>query len=343
MNYIITTISAVFVFGLVIFIHEFGHYSTAKKNGIRVNEFSIGMGPLLWSKQKGETLYSLRLLPIGGYCAMEGEEEESDAPGSFSKASVPARLAVVAAGARNNILLGVAVLCLLTVFGGNIASTTVAGFYDNALTESTGLMQNDRILSVNGSRLYIANDLFYEMMWVKDGKCDMKVVRDGNTILLKDVTFNTVENDDGTNTIQLDFYVYAINKNPITIIKHVVLWTLSLTRQILRGLYQLITGVVPLNSLSGPVGIVSVIGEAAGLGLDSLLLILAYISINLGIMNVMPLPALDGGKIIGLIIEGLTGNKPSEKMEIIINAVGLVLLLGIMIFATYNDVMRLIK
>ena len=343
MSYLITTISAIFVFGLVIFIHEFGHFATAKKNGITVNEFSIGMGPLLWSKQRGETLYSIRLLPIGGFCAMEGEEEDSDNPGSFSKASVSARLAVVAAGARNNIILGVAVLCLLTVFGGNIASTTVAGFYEDSLTHQTGLMENDRIVSVNGSRLFVANDLFYEMLWVKDGKCDMCVVRDGKKITLEDVTFNTEENEDGTNTIQLDFYVYAEPKNPVTILKHVVLWTLSLTRQILRGLYQLITGAVPLNQLSGPVGIVSAIGEAAGLGLDSLLLILAYISINLGLMNILPLPALDGGKIVGLIIEGVTGKKPSQKMEMIINITGFVLLFGILIFATYNDILRLIK
>ncbi len=343
MSYIITTISAVFVFGLVIFIHEFGHFTTAKKNGITVNEFSIGMGPLLWSKQGKETLYSIRLLPIGGFCAMEGEDEDSDKPGSFSTASVPARLAVVAAGARNNIILGVAVLCLLTIFGGNIASTVVAGFYDDSLTHETGLMENDRIVSVNGSRLFIANDLFYEMLWVKDGKCDMTVIRDGEKTVLKDVTFNTVENDDGTNTIQLDFYVYAEPKNPVTIFKHVILWTLSLTRQILRGLYQLITGVVPLNQLSGPVGIVSAIGEAAGLGLDSLLLILAYISINLGLMNILPLPALDGGKIVGLIIEGISGKKPSQKMEIAINVAGFVLLISIMIFATYNDILRLFK
>ena len=343
MSYLITTISAIFVFGLVIFIHEFGHFMTAKKNGITVNEFAIGMGPALWSKQGSETLYSIRMLPIGGYCAMEGEDEDSDNPGSFSKASVSARLAVVAAGARNNIILGIAVLCILTIFGGNIASTTIAGFYENSSTHDTGLMVNDKIISVNGSRLFIANDLFYEMLWVKDGKCDMCVVRDGEKITLKDVTFDTVQNEDGTNTIQLDFYVYAEQKNPVTILKHVILWTLSLTRQILRGLYQLITGVVPLNQLSGPVGIVSAIGEAAGLGFDSLLLILAYISINLGLMNILPLPALDGGKIVGLIIEGITGKKPSQKMELIINIAGFMLLISIMIFATYNDILRLIK
>ena len=218
MSYLITTISAIFVFGLVIFIHEFGHFMTAKKNGITVNEFAIGMGPALWSKQGSETLYSIRMLPIGGYCAMEGEDEDSDNPGSFSKASVSARLAVVAAGARNNIILGIAVLCILTIFGGNIASTTIAGFYENSSTHDTGLMVNDKIISVNGSRLFIANDLFYEMLWVKDGKCDMCVVRDGEKITLKDVTFDTVQNEDGTNTIQLDFYVYAEQKNPVTIL-----------------------------------------------------------------------------------------------------------------------------
>ncbi len=343
MSAVITTLASVFVFGLVIFIHEFGHFAAAKRNGILVNEFSIGMGPLLWSRQGKETKYSIRLLPIGGYCMMEGEEEDSDLPGSYSNASVGARLSVVSAGARNNILLGLAVLCLLTVFGGNIASTTVAGFQDNATTYATGLREKDRILSVNGSRLFIANDLFYEMMWVKDGKCDMTVVRDNKKIELEDVTFLTVANEDGTNSISLDFYVFAEPKNPVTVIKHSVLWTFSLIRQVLRSFYQLITGTVPLNQLSGPVGIVSAIGEAASIGWDSLLMLLAFISINLGIMNILPLPALDGGKIVTLLIEGATGRKLSPKAEMIINALGLVFLLTMMIFVTYNDISRLIK
>ena len=343
MNLIITTISALLVFGLVIFIHEFGHFASAKRNGILVNEFSIGMGPLLWSKQGKETKYSIRLLPIGGYCMMEGEEEASDLPGSYSSASVGARLAVVSAGARNNILLGLAVLCLLTIFGGNIATTTIAGFQDNATTYSTGLRENDRIIAVNGNRLFIANDIFYEMLWVKDGVCDMTVIRDKQKIELEDVTFLTIPNDDGTNSIILDFYVYAEHKNPITVIKHSVLWTISLTRQVLRSFYQLITGTVPLNQLSGPVGIVSAIGEAARIGWDSLLMLLAYISINLGIMNVLPLPALDGGKILTLLVEAATGKKLSAKAEMVINAIGLVFLVGLMIFVTYNDISRLLK
>jgi len=342
MSFLISAAAAVLVFGSVVFIHEFGHFFTAKLAGITVLEFSLGMGPKLFSFTCGETQYSLRLLPIGGFCMMEGEEEESDNAGSFSKASVWARIRVVAAGAFMNIVLGLLVLSILTATGGLIATTTVHSFIDGASTQQSGLQVGDTILTVNGSKLFIADDIFYEMMWDKDGKAVFEVLREGERITLPDVQFETTPNGDGTNSITIDFIVVGEEPGVFNVLGESVRKTVSLTRQILRSFGQIITGAVPINQLSGPVGIVSVISEAASYGLRPLLNLLAYISINLGVMNVMPLPALDGGKLVLLLVEAVTKKKLSEKWEVIINTAGLILLLGIMVFATVNDIGRLL-
>lgn len=338
-----TAIASILVFGLVIFIHEFGHFMAARRCGIRVLEFSIGMGPKLFGWKRRETEYNVRLLPIGGFCMMEGEEEESDAEDSYSNASPWKRLRVLFAGARNNIILGIVILCILTSMSRGIATTTIYSFDEGAATQASGLQVNDTILKVNGKRLFTANDIAFQMMWIEDGTADMVVRRDGEIITLKNVHFDTIRNEDGTSSIILDFTVYGLKKNIWNVLRESVCETLSLTRQIYMSLIQLITGVVPMNSLSGPVGIVEVIGEASGIGLESVLYIMAYISINLGIMNILPIPALDGGKILLTLIEGITGKKLSQKWEIGINAAGLVLLLGLMAFVTYNDISKLVN
>ncbi len=342
MKTIVTIIASVFVFGLVIFIHEFGHFATAKKVGVKVNEFSIGMGPLLFSRTKGETQYSLRLLPIGGYCSMEGEDEESDDERSFSKSSVWKRIAITVAGAVMNLILGFLVLGILTATGGSIASRTVAQFYKGASTEATGLRVDDKIISVNGSHIFVAEDIFYEMMYAEDGKADMVVIRNGEKTALDGVTFKTHHDEENDiNVIELDFAVYGVKKTFLTVVESSFLQAVSTTRLILKSVIQLITGTVPPNSISGPVGIVSVIGDAAGSGIRSLLNILAYISIDLGVMNLLPVPALDGGRLLLLIVEAITKKKLSQKWEIAINIGGFILLIGIMVFATYNDLVRL--
>ena len=165
MGFLINTLASVFVFSLVIFIHELGHFIVAKKNGIRVNEFSIGMGPKLFSRTKGDTAYSIRALPIGGFVAMEGEDEESDAEDSFSNAPVTSRIAVVVAGAVMNILLGFVVLLFLISQQSVITTRTVSQFHEGAMTQQTGLQLNDEIIAVNGRRCYIANDIIYEFTY----------------------------------------------------------------------------------------------------------------------------------------------------------------------------------
>ena len=338
-----TAISAVFVFGMVIFIHEFGHFITAKRNGVRVLEFALGMGPRLFGFTKGGTDYSLRLLPVGGFCMMEGEEEDVDSPESFSSASWWSRFKICAAGACFNMLLGLLILSILTATGGNIASRTIYSFDEGAVTKASGLREGDTIVKVNGKRLFTADDIAYQMMWIEDGTADLVVKRDGKLVTLNDVKFETTKNADGTNSIKIDFVVYGIRKNPWTVLKQSVGEVFSLTRQIYMSLVMLITGAVPLNNLSGPVGIVSVIGEASKYGISSLLYIMAYISIDLGIMNVLPIPALDGGKMLLILAEAVSGKKPSRKAELIINGTGFALLIGLMAFVTINDVMRLIK
>ena len=335
-------LAAIVIFGVLVAVHELGHFLTAKLCGVRVNEFSIGMGPVLWKKEAGETQYSLRMLPLGGFCAMEGEDEESDAEGSFSKAPVANRIAVVVAGAVMNIILGFAVLVFLTSQEEVITSRTVYNFHEDAMTQQTGLQVDDEIIAVNGRRCYIANDIIYEFARTQNGTADFTVRRDGKITELKDVTFETYTDEDGYKQMVIDFYVYPVEKTPLTVIREAVHWTMSLARTIFLSLVDMVTGRVAMNQISGPVGIVTVISEAASVGLKPLLNILALITINLGVFNLVPFPALDGGRLVFLLIELFRGKPINPKYEIWVNAAGMIVLLAFMALVTFSDVTKLI-
>ncbi len=342
MSTLITILAAVLVFGTVIFVHEGGHFVTAKLCGIRVNEFALGMGPKLLQLGKGETRYSLRLLPIGGFVSMEGEDEESDDPRAFQRAKVWHRAVVIAAGAIMNLILGFLVLCIAVCCDEVITSRTVSSFYENASTQATGLQVGDTILSVNGRKCYIADDILYEFARLDSGTAEMVVLRDGQKVTLPAVTFATKPVEDGMDQIVIDFTVLPIEKTVGTVISEAWNWTVSYARLILLSFVDLITGRVPVNSLSGPVGIVSTIATAVSYGIQPLLLLLALITVNLGIFNLLPLPALDGGKLLLLAIEGIFRKPVPEKYEIIINTAGMVLLMLLMLFVTFNDITRLV-
>ena len=333
---------SILVFSIVIVIHELGHFVVAKKSGIKVNEFSVGMGPRLAGIKKGETEYSIRALPIGGYVAMEGEDEESDSEGSFSNAPVQNRIAVVVAGAVMNLILGFAILLYMVSSQDTITSKTVSIFHENAMTQQTGLQVDDEIIAVNGRRCYIANDIIYEFARTQDGVVDFTVRRDGEVIELNDVTFETYEAEDGTKQLVLDFYVYPAEKTVSSVIKEAVNWTVSYARMIFLSLVDMITGHVAINQMSGPVGIVSVISEATSVGLEPVLNIMALITINLGVFNLVPFPALDGGRLVFLIIEFLRGKPINPKYEIWVNTAGMIALLAFMAFVTFSDVTKLI-
>ena len=341
MSSIISIIVSVLVFGIVIFIHEFGHFIVAKKSGIKVNEFSIGMGPRIFGVQKGETNYSLRALPIGGFVAMEGEDEESDADGAFNKAPVANRIAVVFAGAVMNLLLGFAVLIFMVSQQDAITSKTVSMFYGNAMTQQTGLQVDDEIIAVNGRRCYIANDIIYEFAFTQDGKLDFTVRRDGKIVELEDVTFETYTDDNGMQQLVLDFYVYPAEKTVVSVVREAINWTISYARMIFMSLVDMLTGNVAINQVSGPVGIVSAIGEATSIGLTSVLNLLALITINLGVFNLVPFPALDGGRLVFLLIELFRGKPINPKYEIWVNTAGMLVLLAFMALVTFSDITRL--
>ena len=341
MNILLTVLASILVFGSVILIHELGHFILAKWSGIKVNEFSIGMGPALFHFQKKETMYSLRLLPIGGYVAMEGEDEESSDDRSFGKAPVWKRFLVIGAGAFMNMVLGFAVLLLLVCQNSAITSRTVSSFYENASTYRSGLRVGDEIVAVNGRRCFIADDIVYEFARTQNGTADLTVMRDGRKMELEDVTFETKDAEDGTKQLVIDFTVLPIEKTVWSVMQEAGNWTLSIARLIFLSLVDLITGNVAINNLSGPVGIVTVIGQATSMGLRPILLIMAMITINLGVFNILPLPALDGGKLVLLLIEGVRRKPLDPKYEIWINSAGFIALMALMVFVTFNDITRL--
>ena len=366
MSFIITILAALLVFSAVIAIHEFGHFTVAKLCGIQVNEFSIGMGPVLWKKNHKGTQYSLRALPVGGFVALEGEEspesqqaeaahtvQEQPAPETeasvqptgvpLNEAPVWQRALVMVAGAVMNFVLGFVVLIILVAAqDGAITSKTVYAVQDGALCGQTGLQAGDEILAVNGRHCFVANDILYELVRTEAYRADFTVKRDGQKVELPDVQFDTWQDEDGETHMTLGFSVYGIEKTPLSVLKEAWNSTLYYGRIVFTSLADLLRGRESINNLSGPVGIVSAIGQAASYGWQDLLELLALITINVGILNLLPFPALDGGKIVFLLIEGITGYAVPEKIQGSLTVAAFALLFGLMIFATYNDILRLI-
>ena len=393
MSFIVTFIAAVFVFSAVIAIHEFGHFMVAKLCGVQVNEFSIGMGPVLCKRVRKGTQYSIRALPVGGFVALEGEEspeskqaEERSNPSAADGGSSPSRGAktdagkpdlpplsgevaeptgsdgevspsgiplneapvwqralIMLAGAGMNFVLGFVVMAILiTAQSEPITSKVLYQVEENALCGQTGLQAGDKILAVNGRRCFVANDILYELMRTEDYTADFTVLRDGKKVELPGVQFDTWQDDKGETHMSLGFTVYGIKKTPLNVLKEAGNSVLYYGRIIFASLSDLLRGRESINDLSGPVGIVTAIGQAASYGWQDLLEMLVLITVNLGIFNLLPFPALDGGKVVFLLIEGVTGHAVPEKIQSGLTVAAFALLFGLMIFATYNDILRLI-
>ena len=382
MSFIITLLAAVFVFSAVIAIHEFGHFAVAKLCGVQVNEFSIGMGPVLLKKMHHGTQYSLRALPVGGFVALEGEEspESQQAEGEersdleerplsqrsgadsspnggasngeelsqptgkpLNEAPVWQRALIMAAGACMNFLLGFVVMAILLAAQNEpITSRVIYAVEDGALCGQTGLEAGDKVLAVNGRRCFVANDMLYELMRTEDYSASFTVLRDGKKVELPRVQFDTWQDEDGETHMSLGFTVYGIKKTPVNVIKEAWNSVLYYGRIIFTSLMDLLRGRESINDLSGPVGIVTAIGQAASYGWQDLLELLALITVNVGIFNLLPFPALDGGKVVFLFIEGVTGHAVPEKIQSGLTLAAFALLFALMIFATYNDIVRLV-
>ena len=430
MEILLQIIYTVIVLGVLILIHELGHFITAKLSGVKVNEFAIGMGPTLFRIKGKETTYAIRLLPIGGFVAMEGEEEDSEDDRAFNKKSVWKRMLIVVAGAAMNLILGFIITTSLVIMSTVSASTTVLGFEPDALSSQTGLNSGDRIVEINGISVNNFGDISREFSHSEElSTLDIKVVRKGEEIILEDVSFPTVEkngkiyptidfkvssglpstvvggvvegalseqsglqtgdrilNINGKNisiytdiatafsvtynkdtldiTVErngeklllrdvrfpvlqaaedlsapdIDFKVKAEEKTVLNILKHSVFRTGSFVTLMYDTIIDMVTGKLSVKYVSGPVGTSTVIYQAAKTGFETLLSLVALISINLAVVNLLPLPALDGGKLVFLLIELIFRKKVPQKIEAAISFAGIVILMILMVVIVFKDI-----
>lgn len=335
---------AVLFFELIIVIHEAGHCIAAKANGVKVDEFAIGMGPKLFSFRKGETLYSVRLFPIGGYCSMEGEDEASESDRGFDKKKIWQRMIIIVAGAVCNLVLGFLLVVLMTANQNLVGTTQIAKFDDNASSAASGLQVKDEIKSIDGMRIYCSFDISTGLSRDDDGVVDMVVKRDGKMVELKDVRFETTPVDIGggkmRNMIKMDFFILGEKKTVGNVLRESAKEAVALGRSVFLSLHDLLVGKYSLSDLSGPVGTVTVVAKSVSMSFTTMLEIMALISINIGLFNLFPIPALDGWRFFTLLIEGISRKKLNKKVEYAINAAGLILLLGLMVLITFSDISK---
>ena len=442
---VILTVIGILLFVFIIFFHEFGHFIAAKKCGVKVNEFSIGMGPMIFHFKKGETKYSLRLFPIGGYCAMEGEDEDSSGPRAFKSVKTYKQMIIVIAGAVMNIVLGFILMFTLLIQEPVLSSVTVDSFPELSFSANSGLKSGDKILKINGTSIVSSRDISYavqttelktvdgsELKVYKEDCCvelyrtyveyvnakyteysqipqkitdtieeyaekinasetkeeayelykegfsvlngefditdaepaqitekqerqrycaDIVVMRNGEKVELSDVHFYTYKNEDDTIGVAIDFYVEPLEKNFVNLMSQTFKQTVSTVKTIWAGLVGIVQGKFGINDVSGPIGAASAIAQVTSQGLENgfvsglnnLIFMMMVISVNLGIVNMLPFPALDGGRFLILFIEAVRGKPMPQKYEAYINAAGLIFLLLLMAVISVKDIWMIIR
>lgn len=326
------------IFAAIIIIHECGHFFAARLCGVRVNEFAIGMGPTLLRFGKKETRYSLRLFPIGGFVAMEGESDQSNDPRAFCNQAVWKRMIIVCAGAVMNLVLGFVIILALTIPNKTLASTTIAEFSEGASTEASGLMVGDEITHINGRRMWVDSDIIFALSTDEDGIVDMTVRRDGEKVSLENVVF-TKENG----TLVIDFKVVGKQRGLINTLGYSLGKTASIGRLIWISIGQLVTGQAAISDLSGPIGTAQAVGEATKAGMSTVMNLFAFITVNVGIFNILPIPALDGGRLVFLLFEAATRRRIKPEYEAYVHFAGFVLVILLFVFVSYQDIVNLIR
>lgn len=332
-----TIIIALIAFGIMIGIHEAGHLVAAKLSGVLVHEFAIGMGPKLFSWQGKETAYSLRLLPIGGFCNLEGENGGSDDRRAFCKAPKWQKIVILAAGAVMNLVLGFVLLLFFYAGQPAIADPVAAGIIPNTYAEQIGLQEGDTIVKMGNTKVNFYPDIKFFLLRNGDKPFDLTVNRGGEKIQFKNFKPYTDENG----AVYIGIQVKSSPNTVLKTIKNSFYLEIFMGKLLLTGLWDLVTGNVSVKEASGPVGIVKEIGNAAKTGWTDLLYIVALITVNLGLFNLLPIPALDGGRILFVLISILIRRPVPEKVETAFHATGMLLLLLLMLLVTFNDVGRL--
>ena len=345
---------AIIAFCVIIIIHEMGHFFAAKVCGIKVSEFSLGMGPRIFVKRGKETLYTIKLLPIGGSVQM-GEDEESDDPRSFRNKPVWQRMIVLAAGPIMNLILGVVICAIALTVSGRVVTSEIGGFRGDEPVSSQYLQAGDEIVEINGLSIWSSMDISYALQNSAQKSSantefityDFKVRRDGEVIALNDVKFAATQAENGKNSVVLDFYVIAYKTDFGNVFMYSFKEAATYGRLVWISLIDLISGTYGLNDLSGPVGVVSAITQTASASADmrinitNLLSMIALITINLGIFNLLPIPALDGSRILFLIIELFRRKPMKPEHEGIVHFIGFAALMILMVVVTFNDIVKL--
>ncbi len=364
MLYFLYILIAIVLFGVLIAVHEFGHFSAAKLLGVKVNEFSIGMGPLLLHRQRGETMYSLRAFPVGGFCAMEGEDAATDDPRSFECQAAWKKFIILVAGAFMNFVAGVLIILVLLSQASAFTTPVITGFMDGAehLVQG-GLRQGDRFYRIDGHRIYLMGDTGLFLDRAGD-TVDVEVVREGEHILLQDFDFARkvpITDEQGrTAYMRGIYYGGSVPSTPWRVLQYTWYQSIDCVRTVWISLGDLITGAVGLREMSGVIGIVDLVGQSGQEGaeaaaqqggsplagaLENIFSIMSLIAINLAVMNLLPIPALDGGRILFLIVGGVfrlfTRRKLDPKYEGWVNSVGFALLMGLMVVIAVSDVLKL--
>lgn len=347
---------AIILFSLLIFVHELGHFIAAKLSGVQVNEFSMFMGPALWSKQVGETLYSVRLIPIGGYCAMEGEDGESDNPRSFDKAAWWKKLIILVAGAAVNFLVGVLLMMVVYLPVKQVVVPEISSFESYCTINGPGGLQvGDRIVELDGEKIYVQSDMSLILQLNPGEVHDLVVQRDGRKVTLSNFRMEThTVTDENGNTRQLYGMNFTVeNLNLPGRINYAWNQSLDAVRMVRLSLQMLVRGQVGLRDMSGPVGIVqqmSIVADSSPTRQAAMMNMLyfgGFIAINLAVMNLLPIPALDGGRVVGVLIttavEAVTKKKINPKYEGYLHGAGMIALLGLMALIMFKDIFVLIR
>ena len=347
---------AILLFSILIFVHELGHFGAAKLSGVRVNEFSLFMGPAIWKKQAGETLYAIRTIPIGGYCAMEGEDGGSDDPRSFDRAAWWKRLIILVAGAAMNFITGVLLMVVVYLPAQAVVVPVIDSFESySTISGENGLQPGDRILEVDGEKIYVQSDFSLVLSLNPGDVHDLVVERNGSKVVLDDFLMekHPVTDESGAERMMfgMNFSIEELDLGGK--LRYAWYQCLDTVRMVKLSLRMLLTGQAGISDMSGPVGIVQMMSEtaeASETSLDVLLNLLyfgAFIAINLAVMNLLPVPALDGGRVVGLLIttgvEALTHKKINPKYEGWLHGAGMIALLGLMAVIMFKDIFFLFR
>jgi len=341
----------ILIFGLLVAVHELGHFAAAKACGVKVTEFAVGMGPAIVKKQKGETLYSLRCIPFGGFCAMEGEDEDTGDERAFTRQKAWKRLIILVAGSAMNFLMGYLIVLILFSNAGGFRAPVIEDFMDGCPYESAeGFRKGDRFLRIDGKRVW----QYYDVgdLLAQGGEThDVVVRRDGRRVKLEDYRLVPVEYE-GQERKMYGFYFGIDEPTVLNKLRYSGATTMEFVRMVWDALGQLVGGKVSVNDLSGPVGIVDMMAEtgeqaeSVSAGLYDIFYLGAFIAVNLAVMNMLPIPALDGGRVFFLLvtalIEAISRKKLDPKYEGYVHAAGMILLLGLMAYVLFHDIFRIV-